>query len=132
MPKTAIQRGAVALLILDVGPKEEMRMFVWFKSKTSAEQKTTVPVTTLEKFVRLEMHFVTILSIVGSTVAMAGFAWQKQWLPSLIFAFSLSHTIFDKVFPVFLPEHLVTGFSVISLALTMIFCWQTFYRKRVT
>ena len=78
------------------------------------------------------MHFATMLSIVGSTIAMASFAWQKQWLPSLIFAFSLSYTIFDKIFPALLPEHLVTGLSVISLALAMIFCRQIFSRKRVT
>jgi hypothetical protein len=72
-----------------------------------------------------------MLSIAGSTVAMVSFAWQKQWLPSLIFAFSLSYTIFDKVFPNLLPEHVVTGLSVISLGLAMIFCWQTFSRKRV-
>lgn len=77
------------------------------------------------------MHFATMLSIVGSAVAMAGFAWQKQWLPSLIFAFSLSYTIFDKVFPALLPEHLVTGLSVLSLALALIFCWQIFSRKKV-
>lgn len=76
------------------------------------------------------MHFATMLSVVGSTVAMAGFAWQKQWLPSLIFAFSLSYTVFDNVFPVLLPGHLVTGLSVISLALTIIFCWRTFSKKR--
>ncbi|MYM36418.1 hypothetical protein GTP38_18990 [Duganella sp. FT94W] len=78
------------------------------------------------------MHFATMLSIVASTVAVATFAWQKQWLPSLIFAFSLSYTIFDKVFPALLPEPLVTGLSFISLVLAMIFCWQTFSRKRVT
>jgi len=78
------------------------------------------------------MHFATMLSIAGSTVAVASFAWKKQWLPSLIFAFSLSYTIFDKVSPALLPEPLVTGLSFISLALAMIFCWQTFSRKRVT
>lgn len=77
------------------------------------------------------MHVTTMLSIVGSTVAMAGFAWQKQWLPSLIFAFSLSYTVFDKVFPTLLPECFVTGLSVVSLALAVIFCWQIFSRKRV-
>lgn len=51
------------------------------------------------KFARVEMHVATMLSIVGSAVAMVGFSWQKRWLPSLIFAFSLSYTIFDKVFP---------------------------------
>jgi hypothetical protein len=73
-----------------------------------------------------------MLSIVGSAFAMAVFAWQKQWLPSLIFAFSLSYTVFDKVFPSLLPDYLVTGFSVFSLALALIFCWQVFSRKRVT
>jgi len=77
------------------------------------------------------MHIGTMLSIVGSAVATAGFAWQKQWLPALIFAFSLSYTIFDKVFPALLPEHLVTGFSVLSLVLALIFCWQIFSRRKV-
>lgn len=77
------------------------------------------------------MHVTTMLSIVGSTVAMVGFAWQKQWLPSLIFAFSLSYTVFDKVFPTLLPKHFVTGLSVVSLALAIIFCWTNFSRKRV-
>lgn len=75
------------------------------------------------------MHVATMLSIVGSAVAMAGFAWQKQWLPSLIFAFSLSYTIFDKVFPALLPEHLVTGLSVLSLALALIFAGRFFLAK---
>ena len=78
------------------------------------------------------MDFATKLSIVGLTVAVASFAWQKQWRPLLIFAFSLGYTIFDKVFPSLLPEPLVTGLSCISLALAIIFCWQTFSRKRVT
>lgn len=78
------------------------------------------------------MHFATMLSILGSTIAVAAFAWQKQWLPSLVFSFSLSYTIFDKVFQAVLPESFVTGLSFISLVLAMIFCWQTFSRKRVT
>lgn len=78
------------------------------------------------------MDFATKLSIVGLTVAVASLAWQKQWLPSLIFVFSLGYTIFDKVFPSLLPEPLVTGLPCISLALALIFCWQTFSRKRVT
>jgi hypothetical protein len=77
------------------------------------------------------MHIGTMLSIVGSAVAMAGFAWQKQWLPALIFAFSLSYAIFDKVFPAFLPEHFVTGFSVLSLVLALIFCWQILSGRKV-
>jgi hypothetical protein len=72
-----------------------------------------------------------MLSIVGSAVATTGFAWQRQWLPSLIFAFSLSYTIFDKVFPALLPDEMVTGLSVMSLALALVFCWQIFARKRV-
>ncbi|NVM75303.1 hypothetical protein FHW83_001083 [Duganella sp. SG902] len=77
------------------------------------------------------MQIGTMISIVGSAMALAAFAWQKQWLPSLFFAFSLSYTIFDKVFPGLLPDYLVTGLSVISLALALFFCWQVFSRKRV-
>jgi hypothetical protein len=78
------------------------------------------------------MQFATMLSIVGSGIAMAGFAWQKQWLLSLIFALSLSYTVFDKVFPALLPEYFVTALPVISLFLALIFCWKTFSRKRVS
>lgn len=77
------------------------------------------------------MHVGTMLSIVGSGVAMAMFTWRKQWLPSLIYAFLLSYTIFDKVFPALLPEYVVTGFSFLSLALAIIFCWQIFSHRRV-
>lgn len=77
------------------------------------------------------MHVGTMLSIVGSGVAMAMFTWRKQWLPSLIYAFLLSYTIFDKVFPALLPEYVVTGFSILSLVLALFFCWQIFSHRRV-
>ena len=81
-------------------------------------------------FARANMHVTSMISIAASAVAMAAFAWQKQWLPSSIYAFSLSYAIFDKVFPALLPEALVTGFAVISLVLALIFCWKIFSRKR--
>lgn len=78
------------------------------------------------------MHVATIISVVGSAFAMVVFAWQKLWLLSLVFAFGLAYTIFDKIYPTILPEHLVTGFSVCSLISALVFCWQTFSRKRVS
>jgi ABC-type uncharacterized transport system permease subunit len=77
------------------------------------------------------MHIATILSIVGGVVAVAAFAWRKQWVMSLAFFFSLCYTVFDKVFPAVLPEYLVTAFSFVFLVLVLIFCWQSFSRKRV-
>jgi hypothetical protein len=50
---------------------------------------------------------------------------------ALAWFFSLAYTVFDKVFPAVLPEQLVTAFSLIFLALVLIFCWQNFSRKRV-
>lgn len=78
------------------------------------------------------MHIATtILSIVGAFGAGAAFAYRKQWLMSLAWFFSLAYTILDKVFPSVLPENLVTSFSFIFLILVLIFCWQTFPRKKV-
>jgi hypothetical protein len=77
------------------------------------------------------MHIATILSIVGAFGAGSAFAYRKQWLMSLAWFFSLAYTIFDKVFPSVLPENLVISFSFIFLILVLIFCWQTFPRKKV-
>jgi hypothetical protein len=76
------------------------------------------------------MHIATIVSIASAVVGSAAFAWRKQWVMSLAMLFSLAYTVFDKVFPTVLPEQLVTAFSFVFLALTLIFCWQTFSRRR--
>jgi hypothetical protein len=77
-----------------------------------------------------EMQFTTVLSLLGAGVASAAFAWQRQWTMSLAWLFSLAYTVFDKVFPAVLPEPLVTSFSFLFLALVLLFCWQSFSRKR--
>jgi uncharacterized membrane protein len=79
---------------------------------------------------RFEMQIGTILGIVGSSMALAGFTWRKQWVPALAMLFWLAYLVFDKVFPAILPEQLVTGFSFVFLALALIFCWQVFSRKK--
>lgn len=78
------------------------------------------------------MHFATILGITGNAVAMICFAWQKKWLPSLIYTFGLSYIIFDKVYPSVLPDYLVLGFSVTSLVLALTFCWQAYSSRKVS
>ncbi|MYM85462.1 hypothetical protein GTP44_26475 [Duganella sp. FT50W] len=76
------------------------------------------------------MQIGTILGIFGSSLALAGCVWRKQWVAALAMLFWLAYIVFDKVFPSILPEHLVTGFSFVFLALALIFCWQVYFRKR--
>lgn len=76
------------------------------------------------------MQFTTILSLAGSGLACAAFAWRRQWVISLGYFFYLAYTVFDKVFPSVLPEDVVTSFAVIFFSLALVFCWQTFSRKR--
>ncbi|MBC3810701.1 hypothetical protein [Undibacterium aquatile] len=76
------------------------------------------------------MQIATILILVGTVIASAAYAWRKQWVLSLAWFFSLAYTIFDKVFPFVLPEHLVTAFPSAFLALVLISCWQNFSRKK--
>ena len=76
------------------------------------------------------MYLATILSVTGALLACAAFAWRKQWLMSLAWLFSLAYTVFDKVYPSVLPYYLVTLFSFVFLALVLVYCWQSFSRKR--
>jgi hypothetical protein len=76
------------------------------------------------------MQTTTIVSLIGSGIACSAFAWRRQWIISLGYFFSLAYTIFDKVFPSVLPEEVVISFSFIFFALALVFCWQTFSRKR--
>lgn len=77
------------------------------------------------------MHIITILGIVGSVLAGAGFARNRQWVPSLAMAFLLAHIFFNEIFPSVLPEQLVVAFDFIFFALTLVFAWQRFSRKKV-
>lgn len=76
------------------------------------------------------MQTTTIVSLVASGVACAAFAWGRKWIISLGYLFSLAYTLFDKVFPSVLPEEVVISFSFIFFALALVFCWQTFSRRR--
>lgn len=82
-------------------------------------------------FREFEMQIGVILSLTGAGVAGMAFAWRRQWAMSIAWLFSFAYTLFDKLFPSALPEPIVTSFSFVFLALVLLFCWQSFSRKRV-
>jgi hypothetical protein len=89
-----------------------------------------IPFVAAGRRLRVKMLITTMMSLVGAGVAGAASAWNRQWLPAMVWFFSLAYTIFDKVYPSVLPEPVVTGFAFISLVLALLFCWQVFSRKR--
>lgn len=71
-----------------------------------------------------------MLNLGGALVAGVAFAWNRQWLMSVVWCFSLAYIIFDKIYPSVLPETLVVSFAVVFLALVLISYWQTFLAKK--
>lgn len=76
------------------------------------------------------MQVATMLSLVGASVGVIAYALTRQRVMALAWLFSLAYTVFDKVFPSALPEPVVTGFAGVFLVLTLVFCWQSWWRSR--
>lgn len=76
------------------------------------------------------MQIGTTLSLIGASSAACLFAWQRQWIMSLAWLFSLAYTIFSRIFPTALPEVVVVSFSFLFLAMVLLYVVQKFSNKR--